>query len=269
MSVPRRWALGCALIGASSTFACQKEEPERLPPFEGDTWKESTGRVPGGGRGDGDDEETSAGGSQDQAEQLQGRVEAFVEPQFVLKEGYSEPSSVWIIDRTRTDWVEVPYDGEAFFVDPVSASSWLAVVPEFDNEHLDTITIWDGASAPLPVVVPTIVLEEIVGGLIAADTVNSARAQLLVQVLDSDGVTGLAGVIPIISGASDIAYLDAGVWSDADEATGSSGLFLAYNVTARDMPGQDVRVILSGTIEAEFTVRLAAGVATVVSYVAP
>jgi hypothetical protein len=140
-------------------------------------------------------------------------------------------------------------------------------VPEFDLEHLHSIMLWDGRSNPAPSVVARSALTEIMGGLIAADSLNDARAQLFVRVVEKDGVTGIAGVFPTVVGGTAVAFLDGGTWQDVDESTGDSGEFLAYNVSAAALPGQDVKVMLSGSLDAEFTVRLAAGATTIVTYV--
>ncbi|HXS16036.1 MAG TPA: hypothetical protein VN764_02545 [Polyangiaceae bacterium] len=242
--------------------ACQAEPPERAPPLDvADKW--SSGLVSSSGPGDGDE-----GGEGGAAGEVRGSVRRFIGTDFSSTEAYDEPALIWIMERLTTqDVVKVPYDGTEFFTERSASPKWLAVVPEFDVDHLDSVTLWDGRSEPEPAVVARSALAEIMGGLIASDTPNDARAQLFVRVVAEDGVTGVAGVIPTVTGGPDLAFLDGGTWQDLDDSTGDSGQFLAYNVSAAALPGKDVKVLLSGSLDAEFSVRLAAGATTMVTYV--
>jgi hypothetical protein len=252
---------GCAALLVGAMSACQAEPPERAPPGDvADKW--SGGVISSSGQGDGD--QTGEGGA---TGEVQGTVKSFVGTNFAALESYEEPAEIWVMDRQAGQATEkVPYDGEEFFVPRSVVSQWLGVVPEFDVEHWDSIMLWDGRSKPEPAVIARSALMEIMGGLIAADSPNDARAQLFVRIVEKDGVTGIAGVLPTVVGGTDLAFLDGGVWRDADESTGDSGEFLAYNVSASALPGQNVKVLLGGSLDAEFTVRLAAGATTMVTY---
>jgi len=254
----------CAALLLATLGACQAEPPERAPPGDfADKW--TGGVISSSGQGDGD--ETGEGGA---TGDVQGTVKRFVGTDFASTEPYDEPAEIWIMDRQLgKEIAKVPYDGAEFSVQRHADPQWLAVVPEFDLEHLDSLTLWDGQAEPRPAMLARSALEEIMGGLIAADFPNDARAQLFVRIVEKDGTTGVAGVIPTVVGGPNLAFLDGGAWRDVDDSTGDSGEFLAYNVSAAALPGQDVKVMLSGSLDAEFTVRLATGATTMVTYIEP
>lgn len=218
-----------------------------------------------------DDQETQGGAPSDEPEFAEGTVARFSDSTFVLTEPYELPAQVWLMERGGEQVSRVPYDGLSFRAPLSDQPMWLAVVPEFDRTTLPTMMLWDGVDQePRPTLAPDQMLAEILGGLIYADTLNELRAHLLVQVVAADDrVGGVAGVKPLVPGGPTLAFEERGVWSDIDEGTGESGLFLSYNIVARALPGQDVNVTLTGTVDAEFQVRLAEGVLTMVTYEVP
>lgn len=197
-----------------------------------------------------------------------GRVEMFQDARFILTAPYTEAAQIWVMDRAGSGSTRVDYDGRTFTAPLTRRSQWVAVKPDFDQAHMTTISLWDGIEVePTLNIVPRAVLSDILGGLIGATTVSNARAHALIQVFDPDGKTPVAGVVPTVAAADGIAFYDQGVWSDVDDMTARSGLFLAYNIFAGPLVGQDNQVILSGTVDAEFSVRLAEGAVTIVTYV--
>ncbi len=259
--------IGC-LFSTSVVVGCSPESQDRPPPFNPQTTSTSgtTGHLPGGGAGTTGDGGATGDGDAD-GDVARGKVERFTDVDLVLTEPYEQSADVVVLDRDDSDSISVRYDGAEFSTELTANSQWMLVAPEFDTTHLPTMTLWDGkATAPMLTIMPRSVMDEIVGGLRNPTSVNDTRSQLFVQVLDADGDEGVVGVIPTVTGGPDLAFEDRGSWSDFDDSTSESGLFVAYNILSRSVPGQDIQVILSGSVDAEFRVRLVEGAVTIVTY---
>lgn len=258
-------ALGTVLLGLV-VWSCSAEKAERPPLWQGGGT--TTGSFPVGGVGTGEGNNEGGAGNSDGETVATGRVETFQDARFILTAPYTEAAQIWVMERAGSDSTRVDYNGMSFTTPLTRRSQWMAVKPDFDQTHMTTISLWDGIEVePTLNIVPRAVLSDILGGLIGAATVGDARAHALIQVFDPDGKTPMAGVMPTVGAAEGIAFYDQGVWSDVDDMTAQSGLFLAYNISAGPLVGQDNQVILSGTVDAEFSVRLAEGAVTIVTYV--
>lgn len=256
-----------AVLGVLATSSCSQKGEERPPLSQGGSV--STGFVPDGGLGTGDgDGEGGATGDAGSETMATGLVQTFQDSDFILTAPYTEVAQIWVMDHGSSDYTQANYDGATFTTPLTGQSQWMAVAPDFDTTHMRTISLWDGLETePQLNIVPRAALSDVLSGLIGSTTVIDSRAFALIQVFDTDGETPKAGVVPTIGAAEGIAFYDQGVWSDAADSTARSGLFLAYNVFTVPLVGQDTQVILSGTVDGQFSVRLAEGAITIVTYV--
>lgn len=183
---------------------------------------------------------------------------------------YGQPSQVHVFDAAIRGVESFDYDGAAFEATGVEArvNTWFAAQPKNDATTLMTITQHDGTKAGLEVpLVQRSVLEDILGGLLNPATISSTGAQLIVRLVDESGEP-IGQARPQVIGGPNIAYSDSGVWTDSEDATSDDGLFLSYNIPSSSLPGQTVKLIISGSVSDEFTVPIAAGAVTVATLVA-
>jgi hypothetical protein len=197
-----------------------------------------------------------------------------VDDTFLQKVVYTRPSTVFVIDESGTSSVDGEFDGAELAVDGVTLTNnrWVAVEAINDNTIYPTVSQHDLRSgsivAPL---VPIAVVDEIFTKMTPETQFNEARAHILMRVVDGAG-NGVEGVTPSVFSAStdsEPAYALDGQWLALDDSTNPEGLIFFANLEAPALPGQNTQIELTGTTEAEVTVRLVSGAITVVTVLVP
>lgn len=247
---------------ATGLPACSGEDPER-PPL-GDT--SSTGGVVtqgGGGNGEG------SGGTTSTTDVVSGRIYTLETDNLFLGTGttYTTASTVYVFDADLKGNETFDYDGAAFEATGIEAraDTWFAAQPVNDTTMLPTISMQDSSLTGLGLpVLERSVLNEILASLVTPATFGSAAAALVVRLVDATGAP-ISKARPQVVGGTDLIFRDSGFWSDSVDETSDDGIFLCYNIPSGSLPGQTVKLLLSGSISDEFTLPVAAGAVTVVT----
>ncbi len=250
---------------SGSHFACSADETERPPVQDG-----GVGGPAGPGGGEGGD----SGNGVDGSDTVSGKLMLFRDDTFSSEAAgliaYAQPSQVHLFDEGIRAFESFDYDGATFEATDVEAraGTWFAVQPKNDATTLMTLTRHDASQTGLQLpLVQRSVLEEILGGLANPATISSTSAQLIVHLVDRAGEP-IGQARPQVIGGPNMAYLASGFWTDSDDETSDDGMFLSYNIPSSSLPGQTVKLIISGSVSSEFTVPIAAGAVTVATLIA-
>lgn len=261
-----RFELPASLTFALSLLAlcgCQeKEEEERPGSINIGGPGSPTGTQNGGGGEAGDPVDSGV---------VEGVVVQYLSDAFAATTAFPGRAELRIASPSGTDSVDVTYDGVDFVAEgELLGGRWVLVDPD-DASVLPTLT-WQefGSSRATVPVAPRAVLDQIFQNITTPVELNTARAQLLVRVVDSAG-NGVEGVSTnsFASGAQIVAYKEDAVWPAYLEATTQAGLAFVPNLQAPAFPGQVVTVVLTGSVDEEVEGRLVNGAVTVITVVVP
>jgi hypothetical protein len=166
-------------------------------------------------------------------------------------------------------WVEAAVVEGAFSLAGVreSDATWFVVEAEDDALYFPTLAQADGAAEPILLPLIERALVEAIFETVAVPTSpNPSAAQLAVRVVDGAGAP-LAGVTLAVAGSGFVSYAEVGGWTEFAESTSDRGLAFVGNVLAEELPGQPVRLELSGPARREVSVLAAEGAVTLVTLV--
>lgn len=257
-----RCAAAAALLLA--LLGCQeKTEEERPSGINIGTPASPTGKP--GGQGGASDDNPSADGT------ARGVVVQYLSDSFSSTTAFPGRAEVRIASSAGGDSVDVAYDGVDFIAEgEVQGARWVLVDPD-EESAFATLTRQDfGALRAAVPVTPRAVLDQIFQNITTPVELNTARAQLLVRVVDTAG-SGVAGVATssFASGAQIVAYKEDAAWPSYLEATTEAGLAFVPNLQAPPFPGQTLSVVLTGAIDEEVEARIITGAITVITVVVP
>lgn len=246
----------------SSVTACSGEDPER-PPLA--NTGSSAGPIGNGSQGGGSEDSDS----DPTAEVVSGRVYSIETDNLFLDTGnsYTTASTIHVFDVDLRGSETFDYDGTSFEATGIEtrAGTWLAAQPINDSNLLPTITQQDTRLSGLGLpVLQRSVLNEILSSLVTPATFGTAAAALVVRLVDAEGLP-ISKARPQVVGGTDLVFRDSGFWNDGVDETSEDGIFLCYNIPSSSLPGQTVKLLLSGSIADEFTLPIAAGAVTIVT----
>jgi hypothetical protein len=224
-----------------------------------------------GGAGGAGGDAGEAGGSDSVA--LTGRVNQLLDTRFQSSARYAD-AAVLEAEGTAEASVSADWTGSGQFTltgvlrqDPI----WLSVRPNRDTTQvLRTLQpVHDPSETIEALLVARQTFEVgVLAQLVEPIELDDSRAQAVIFVVDSAG-RGLAGVTAGLPAAAAIAYGRNGLFADEDDAgTDGSGLVVFGNVSARDYPGNDVRIEFGGVVDGFTEIRLASGAVSVATLVA-
>lgn len=253
----------CAVVLLLGLLGCQeKAEEERPGGINIGTPGSPIGKP--GGEGGASDNPSEDG-------TIRGVVVQYLSDSFASTTAFPGRAQLRIASSSGSDSVDVAYDGVDFVAEgDVLGARWVLVEPD-EASALATLTLQEfgsiGARVP---VTPRAVLDQIFQNITTPVELNTARAHLLVRVVDGAGI-GVAGVATssFASGAQIIAYKEDAAWPAYLEATTEAGLAFVPNLQAPPFPGQALTVVLTGAIDEEIEARIITGAVTVVTVVAP
>ncbi len=221
-----------------------------------------------GGIGSGDDGDLGSGGAGgDGSASATGSVVAFADTGFVTTSPVTEGLTVRAEPAAGAAWISTSYDGTRFDLTGVArgAAVWMAADSADTTQYFVTITRQDTSKnrALLLPLVKADLIETIYNVSGASDTISAADAQLVVQLVDSNGA-GIAGVTTTVAGSSFVAYSEANTWQLVLTETSNDGQAFFGNIPASKFPGGEVELALSGNLVRTLSVVVAANAVTVV-----
>lgn len=178
---------------------------------------------------------------------------------------FGEPALVRADGRGGTT-LEADWNGvDAFELEGLTEQPFLLVTPLQDGtDALPTLLAPRlTGSVELPVVRATVLDGIRALSSLPLDAVPGA-AHLVLQLVDVQSSTPIAGLTLAETTAATVLYAAAGSWSDAVTTTDVTGLAVLADVEAADWPGRLTSVSVSGEVLAAIPLRAVSGAVTVV-----
>lgn len=197
-------------------------------------------------------------------------INAYADDSFLTSTGYDGGATVHVFnaDATGTQSGSGPSTGVLVEQVELGVARLVLVQPDSVAEFFPTLTTQDISDGSITAsVVPVSVIEGILSSLQSSTEINENAGHVALRIEDSGG-TPVSGVeISFNSGGGEVAYKSGTVWFDGQDATDVEGQVFLLNQLAADLPGTDLRIILTGSVDEEVVVRVVRGAVTLVTLV--